>query len=117
MPGAAFFDLDRTLLRGSSGPLIGRALRETGVVDGGPLPGERLFYGVFDWVGETRPSMLLARQVARAASGWPRRNVRGAARSAVSSLASAVQPFARSLLAEHRDAGRALVLATTTPTT
>ena len=29
--GAAFFDLDRTLLRGASGPVIGESLREAGV--------------------------------------------------------------------------------------
>jgi len=36
---AAFIDLDRTLLKGASGPIISRALREAGVVGGSSLPG------------------------------------------------------------------------------
>src|SRR5918998_477393 len=55
--GAAFFDLDRTLLRGASGPLISEAL----------------------------------------------------------SAAALVPPYAPALVAEHKRAGRPVVLATTTP--
>jgi putative phosphoserine phosphatase / 1-acylglycerol-3-phosphate O-acyltransferase len=115
MSGAAFFDLDRTLLRGSSGPTIGRALRELGVVERGPVPGEGVFYQVFDFLGETRPSMFLARQLARLARGWPQQDVRLAGARAAEHLVPAVQPFARPLLDEHQEGGRPLVLATTTP--
>ena len=37
---AAFFDLDRTLLRGASGPAISAALREAGVLPPRSVPGE-----------------------------------------------------------------------------
>lgn len=113
--GAAVFDLDRTLLRGASGPVLGRALREAGVVSDRAIPGEGLLYRIFDVVGETRPSMILTRQAARFARGWSRAQVLDAGRVAADELASAVLPFARQLLAEHRAAGRPLVLATTTP--
>lgn len=114
MSGAAFFDLDRTLLKGASGPVISEALRVAGVV-GRSVPGEQLVYRIFDLIGETRPAMELTRRVARFSAGWSRRQVQEAGRQAAEALAGAVQPFAKQLLDEHRAAGRPLVLATTTP--
>jgi len=113
--GAAFFDLDRTLLRGASGPVISDALRTVGVLADRGIPGERLVYRVFDLIGETRPSMAITRQAARFASGWARDAVQAAGDQAAKVLADLVQPFARPLIDEHRAAGRPLVLATTTP--
>ncbi len=115
MTGAAFFDLDRTLLRGASGPVITDALREAGVISDRSIPGEGLVYRLFDVVGETRPSMILTRQAARFAKGWRRDQVRLAGEKAADDLAAAVQPFARLLIDDHHAAGRRLVLATTTP--
>ncbi|HET6953217.1 MAG TPA: HAD-IB family hydrolase [Acidimicrobiales bacterium] len=115
MTAAAFFDLDRTLLQGASGPVLSQALREAGVMSDRNVPGEGLVYRLFDLVGETRPSMLLTRQAARFARGWPRQRVRAAGEKAADVLASAVQPFARPLIDDHRAEGRRLVLATTTP--
>jgi putative phosphoserine phosphatase/1-acylglycerol-3-phosphate O-acyltransferase len=113
--GAVFFDLDRTLLSGASGPVLSAALREAGVISGRSIPGEGLVYRLFDLVGETRPSMMLTRQAARFARGWDRTQVQAAGEKAADALAGAVQPFARPLLEDHRGHGRALVLATTTP--
>ncbi|MGH9118204.1 MAG: HAD-IB family hydrolase [Acidimicrobiales bacterium] len=110
---AAFFDLDRTLLRGGSGPVISEALRSVGI--GRSIPGEGAFYRVFELLGENRPTMVLTRQVARFANGWPIVDVRRAGVLAGEALAATVQPFARPLFEEHRQAGRLLVLATTTP--
>ncbi len=115
MTAAAFFDLDRTLLRGASGPVLSQALREAGVIGARALPGEGLVYRFFDLVGETRPSLMLARHAARMAKGWSQAEVRQAGRHAAERLAEAVQPFARPLIGEHHDAGRPVVLATTTP--
>ena len=67
--GAAFFDLDRTLLAGASGPVLTEALRKAGVVSGRTLPGEGLLYRLFDTIGETLPSMALARQAAALSKG------------------------------------------------
>jgi putative phosphoserine phosphatase/1-acylglycerol-3-phosphate O-acyltransferase len=113
--GAAIFDLDRTLLRGASGPVLSQALRDAGVLTGPSIPGESLVYRVFDLIGETRPSMMLTRQAARLAKGWRREQVLTAGQKAADALADAVQPFAHPIIVDHRDAGRPLVLATTTP--
>jgi putative phosphoserine phosphatase/1-acylglycerol-3-phosphate O-acyltransferase len=115
MTGAAFFDLDRTLLRGASGPVLSAALREAGVVSERAIPGEGLIYRVFDLVGETRPSMILTRRAARFAKGWDRAQVQAAGEKAADELAGAVQPFAHAVIDDHRSARRPLVLATTTP--
>lgn len=115
MAGAAFFDLDRTLLKGASGPLITEALQAAGLVTANGIPGQGLIYKVFDLVGETLPSMALARGAALAAKGWSRAAVREAGKVAAERLDTLVAPYARPLLEEHRAAGRKLVLATTTP--
>jgi putative phosphoserine phosphatase/1-acylglycerol-3-phosphate O-acyltransferase len=112
--GAAFFDLDRTLLRGASGPIIGEALKQAGVTDRS-LPGEQLVYKVYDLFGENRPSMEVTRRAVRFASGWVRSQVQDAGELAAEALAASLQPFARPIFEEHRAAGRPLVLATTTP--
>ena len=118
MPGsreAAFFDLDRTLLGGASGPVITEALRGAGVIPDRPIPGENLVYKLFDVVGETLPSMLLTRQAARVASGWKRSVVQEAGKVAAERLAEDVLPYARLLIEEHHAAGRLVVMATTSP--
>src|SRR5512132_1560736 len=115
MTGAAVFDLDRTLLRGASGPVISQALRDAGVMSGRSIPGEGLVYRLFNLVGETRPSMILTRQAARFAKGWRRDRVQEAGRKAADRLVEAVQPFAHAIIDDHRAEGRRLVLATTTP--
>ena len=68
MSGAAIFDLDRTLLQGGTGPLLSRAMYDLGVVTR-KLPGEKLLYGMFDLIGETLPSIFLARQATLVAKG------------------------------------------------
>ena len=114
MTGAAFFDLDRTLLRGASGPVLSAALRAAGVSDR-EIPGESLLYGLFNLYGETLPAMALARQGARLAKGHSRAAVRAAATEVAPQLVAQVQPFAAGVFEQHRDEGRPLVLATTTP--
>jgi len=114
MTGAAFFDLDRTLLRGASGRVFSDALRQAGLVNRS-LPGEQLLYSVFNLIGETLPSMALARQAARLARGHSRAAVSAAADEVGDRLVGMVQPFAAGVFEMHRDQGRPLVLATTTP--
>ena len=110
-----FFDLDRTLLRGASGPILSAALREAGVLSRGPVPGEAAVFKLFDLIGETLPSMALTRGLAKTATGWSSSAVVEAATQAAELLAGHVQPWARQLMDEHRAAGRSVVLATTTP--
>jgi putative phosphoserine phosphatase/1-acylglycerol-3-phosphate O-acyltransferase len=112
--GAAFFDLDRTLLAGASGEVFSSAMRAAGLVSRS-IPGEGLLYRLFKTIGETLPSMALARQAVALAKGKPRVAVQRAATMAADQLITMVQPLAAPLLAEHRAAGRKLVMATTTP--
>ena len=72
-------------------------------------------YRLFNTVGETLPSMALARQAAVLAKGRSRAAVQSAARDAAVHLRQMVQPLAAPLFEEHRAAGRRIVLATTTP--
>lgn len=112
--GAAFFDLDRTLLRGASGRVYGEALRKVGL---GPRRTaiEDLVFGIFDTIGETLPAMFITRQGVRATKGWSQAKVQEAAEWAAPHLADILQPWATQLFDEHRQAGRPLVMATTTP--
>ena len=112
--GAAFFDLDRTLLRGASGEVFSDAMRAAGLVSR-TIPGEKMLYQLFNTVGETLPSMALARQAVTFAKGRSRAAVQQAADSVADRLVDMVQPFAESVFAMHRDEGRPIVLATTTP--
>jgi putative phosphoserine phosphatase/1-acylglycerol-3-phosphate O-acyltransferase len=112
--GAAFFDLDRTLLRGASGEVFSEAMRTAGLVSR-TLPGERFVFSLFNTVGETLPSMALARQAVGFAKGHSRSSVLAAAESVADRLVTMVQPFALTVFEMHRAAGRPLVLATTTP--
>jgi putative phosphoserine phosphatase / 1-acylglycerol-3-phosphate O-acyltransferase len=113
--GAAIFDLDRTLLKGASGPVISAALRQAGLLPERTVPGEGLLFGLFDLIGEIRPSMILTRQAVRAARGWDAEVCRAAGREAAAQLSEAVQPWARVIIGDHQAAGRPVILATTTP--
>ncbi len=115
MAGAAFFDLDRTLLKNASGPLITEALIAAGLVNERTLPAQQAIYRVFDVIGESLPSIGLARAAALAAKGWSIDTMRAAGQAAAEDLEKAVAPYARPIIAEHKFAGRPLVIATTTP--
>ncbi|MEO9224607.1 MAG: HAD-IB family hydrolase [Acidimicrobiales bacterium] len=113
--GAVFFDLDRTLLRGASGPVISEALRAVGVMPDRSFPGEKLMYRFFDAVGETLPAMIATRQLARVANGWDRGLVQKAGHQVAERLVDEVPAFAKMVIAQHQEAGRKVVMATTTP--
>ena len=113
--GAAFFDLDRTVLKGASGPLITKALQSAGLAPNRSIPGQSAIYTLFDVVGETLPAMALARGAALLSKGWAVDAVRGAGKQAADELESLVAPWARTLIDDHKAAGRPTVLATTTP--
>lgn len=114
MTGAAFFDLDRTLLPKASGPALSAAMRQTGVVTS-RLPGESLLFGYFNLLGESLGSIALARQAVLVAKGRPADAFDEAAALAADVLEPMIGPFASMLIEEHRAAGRPVVLATTTP--
>ncbi len=113
--GVAFFDLDRTLLTGASGPYISDALRTVGLLGGEPSAVESLVFKVFNAIGETLPAMLVTRQGARMSKGWRLELVHRAAEMAAEPLVESIAPYAHTLFDEHREVGRRLVMATTTP--
>jgi putative phosphoserine phosphatase/1-acylglycerol-3-phosphate O-acyltransferase len=112
--GAAFFDLDRTLLSGASGEVFSAAMKAAGLVNRS-VPGEAMLFRVFNTIGETLPSMALARQAVAMAKGKSREAVCAAAETVAEQLLEMVQPGAIPLFDEHRAAGRPVVMATTTP--
>lgn len=114
MPGAAFFDLDRTLLRGGTGPHLSQAMVDLGLVPRS-LPGQDLLFRTFDLLGENLASIFLARQATLVARGRDSRSFDDAAVRAAEVIAELVHPFALALIEQHRAEGRTVVLATTTP--
>jgi putative phosphoserine phosphatase/1-acylglycerol-3-phosphate O-acyltransferase len=58
---------------------------------------------------------MVTRQAARVAKGWKVADIAKVAELAASELLGQVLPYARAEITEHKDAGRILVLATTTP--
>ena len=112
--GAAFFDLDRTLLTGASGAVFSHAMRDAGMLTRS-VPGEAALYELFNRIGETLPSMALARQAATLAKGQRQSDIQRVAAHAAQELFDLVPPYALSVIAHHRAEGRKLVMATTTP--
>lgn len=115
MSTAAIFDLDRTLLVGSSAPVFQRHLIEAGLAEERHIPGQGAYEKSYELFGENPLMMQLARLFVRTAAGWPVDAVAAAAEAAADDLVAEVAGFAGALLDEHRAAGRALVLATTSP--
>jgi putative phosphoserine phosphatase/1-acylglycerol-3-phosphate O-acyltransferase len=113
--GAAFFDLDRTLLGGASGPVYTAALRDQGAVPARSIPGEGLVFGFFNVFGETRPSIMLTKQAIKLAAGRERAAFQRAGEAAAPLLVAQIQSYAAGIFDEHRAAGRPIVMATTTP--
>ena len=112
---AAIFDLDRTLLPGSSGRELADELRAHGVLDRDPFVLEGALFALFDKFGETLTSMALTRQAVRFTRGWDAEAVRSAGAAAAARLADRIQPYARHLIDGHRRDGHVLVMATTSP--
>ncbi len=93
------------------------ALRDVGVITSAKTPVEDALFGLFDKVGETRPSMVLARLGVRFSKGWDAGLVAQAGEAAAETLAPMIQPYARQLIEWHRIEGRKVVMATTSPMT
>ena len=114
MPGAAFVDLDRTLLQGGTGPHLSRAMVDLGLVPRS-LPGQGMLFKTFDLLGENLASIFLARQATLVARGKDAQSFDDAAVRAAEVIAELVHPFALALIEQHKAEGRPVVMATTTP--
>jgi putative phosphoserine phosphatase / 1-acylglycerol-3-phosphate O-acyltransferase len=111
---AAFFDLDRTLLAGGSGPVFAETLARLGVKTP-KIPGQEFLFKLFDLVGESYLVMQLARQASSRSRGLDRAMVQASAELAADTLYARIQPYVPAVLAQHRASGDLLVLATTSP--
>ena len=112
--GEVIVDIVAARVLSYAGEVFSGAMRTAGLVTRS-IPGEKLLFNVFNTIGETLPSMALARQAVTLAKGRSQQAVQAAAATVAPNLVARVQPFAAALFAQHRAAGRAVVLATTTP--
>jgi putative phosphoserine phosphatase/1-acylglycerol-3-phosphate O-acyltransferase len=108
---AAIFDLDRTILRASSAPVIQRHLKQAGLANR-DFPGERLFQTAFELFGEGGLAMRFARTQSGCKPGWRVDEVAAIAEKIADELMDQVLPFVRPLIKSHHDAGRTVVLTT-----
>ena len=112
---AAIFDLDRTLIAGSSSTTVQRHLAEAGVTDERDIPFADTIMKLYEQFGENWLMMQPAKLAARAAAGWDVERVDAACKAAAVEIADQLQPFAQGVFDEHKAAGDLLVLATTSP--
>ena len=114
MTTAAIFDLDRTLISGSSAQVFGDKLADVGV--GAPsIPGQSLLFKLYETFGEDPISMRLARQGAKLFAGHRVADVEAAALLGADVLVHRVLPHARAEIERHKANGTTLVMATTSP--
>jgi putative phosphoserine phosphatase/1-acylglycerol-3-phosphate O-acyltransferase len=120
---AAIFDLDRTLITASTTPIFMRHLADAGISTDSSVPfvdplvgaATKALKTVFDVVGESRLLMQPAKLAVRASAGWSLADVEAASEAAAVEIADSILPFAKLLIADHREAGDLLVLASTSP--
>lgn len=110
----AVFDLDRTLIAGSSAQVFGQMLRDMGV-ELPASPGQSTYFRLYERFGEDPITMRIARHASRLFTGESVANVEAAGKMAADVLASDLLPAAAAEMAEHRAAGAKLLLATTGP--
>ncbi len=112
---AAIFDLDRTLIPGSSSTTIQRHLVSAGITGERDIPFADTLAKLYEQFGENWLMMQPAKLAARASKGWSVEAVNAACKAAATELVKELQPFAKGIIEEHRSHGTKLVLATTSP--
>lgn len=115
-PRLAIFDLDRTLVRGSSLMVLGRALAERHVIERSTVARHAVRAAVFARRGlpEARIERL-RRAVLAAAADHDQEQLAAVARAIGSQLASDAYPAARWLIDRHRAAGDLCVVLSASP--
>ncbi|RLE25764.1 MAG: HAD-IB family hydrolase [Actinobacteria bacterium] len=112
---AAIFDLDRTLITSSSALVFRKHLGDSGLGGSGELPLADVLTRFYEQFGENWLMMQPARLASRAGAGWCVDDVAKAMEGAAEELAELLLPLAAKEIEEHREAGRLLVMATTSP--
>ena len=110
----AIFDLDRVLVRGGSGRVIASMARQSGLVSR-ELPNSDVFYSLIDAFGDNIVVMAAARQLPLVFKGKQKSAVQFGASLVAPDLTQWVQEYAAKEIADHKAAGRGLVLATAMP--
>jgi HAD superfamily hydrolase (TIGR01490 family) len=112
-PGAAFFDLDRTLIAGSSAFEWARAARRAGLVTRRQLASDALANLRFRLRGSTdEETELLKQRVADALRGARVRDMERLAPEVLTGLLPRVYPRMLRLAYDHQDAGRSAYICT-----
>jgi HAD superfamily hydrolase (TIGR01490 family) len=111
-PGAAFFDLDRTVIAKSSVLAFGRPFYRDGLIKRGDVVKAAYAQLAFRWGGADETTMARTRDyLAKLCEGWPVDQVREIVAEALDEM---INPFiyaeAGRLIEEHQAAGRDVVL-------
>src|SRR5918995_2337225 len=107
---AAIVDIDRTLLTGRPGRILGDALHRAGLAAApGPLR------PAVEAAATASLSMQLSLLAVQASRGWPDAVVREAATIAAEVVVEDVAPYLRPLLDDHPSAGERLLLVSAAP--
>ena len=114
MSRLAVFDLDRTLIAGSSAEIFGQMLRDVGVTLPAS-PGQSTYFRLYERFGEDPVTMRVARYAARLFAGQSVVTVTTAGRLAADVVSSRLLDRAQAAIDHHRAKGTQLVLATTAP--
>ena len=114
MSAVAVFDLDRTLISGSSAEVFGQMLRDVGV-ELPSAPGQAAYFAMYQRFGEDPVTMRLARFASRLFAGESVTKVETAGRLAADVLASRITRRAREQIDHHQANGDKVLLATTAP--
>jgi putative phosphoserine phosphatase/1-acylglycerol-3-phosphate O-acyltransferase len=112
--GVAIFDLDRTLIAGSSARVFGQMLRDVGIGLPSP-PGRALYFGLSERFGDDPMTVRIARYAARLFKGQSAAKVETAGRLAADVLSSDLLGPAAAEIERHRSNGTQLLLVTTAP--
>jgi HAD superfamily hydrolase (TIGR01490 family) len=110
-PGAAFFDLDRTLIRRSSMLALAPTLRRHGLIGWGSLARATLWHAVYLVRGvSSRELSQVADQTFRLMRGWPVEEFRGLITEQIEPLAALAFPDAITRMRAHQSRGERTVV-------
>jgi HAD superfamily hydrolase (TIGR01490 family) len=115
-PSAAFFDLDRTLISGSSAFVFGIAAWRAGLVEKGQFAKDAAGAMMFRFGGASDETSHGVRdRILGAVEGVRHDDLVGLNTDIVPKLMAKVRPEARSLVDQHRHAGRATYIVSASP--
>jgi HAD superfamily hydrolase (TIGR01490 family) len=116
-PGAAFFDLDKTIISKSSTLAFGAPLYKAGFLNRRMLAGAAIANLVYKMVGADHDQLEKVRdQLTNLTKGWDQREIEELVEETVHDVvAPLVYADALAIIAEHRRAGRQVVIISSSP--